>query len=153
MEVPRSGARVGEQREDLLPGGLGVVRMRCIRVSRSSPTHDRRRKKLEMKHRILTGLAIVGMAGVLGVSGPAMAENKPPEPPKPLCTFPPGGAIAPLVSTATPGGRDLIYTICSNSGRGESPDSPSGSEFKGRQVWGFDVDPGGSRGKNNGGDS
>ena len=55
-------------------------------------------------------------------------------------------AIAPLHSDATPGGRDLVLTICSNAGRGE------GNEFNGRGGFIPDVDPGGSQPHNQGGD-
>jgi hypothetical protein len=109
-----------------------------------------------MKTKLVAGLAVASVAGIFGFSSPAMAcpeGCEPPPPPPELCSFPPGGQVAPLHSSATPGGRDLVFTICSNSGRGESRGLGSGAEFKGRQVWGFDVDPGGSQGKNHGGDS
>ena len=109
-----------------------------------------------MKRKIAAGLAAASMAGIFGFSSPAMAtcvtDCEPPKPPK-LCTFPPGGQVAPLQSSATPGGRDLVFTICSNAGRGESRLPVGGDEFNGRQVWGVDVDPGGSQGKNRGGDA
>ena len=114
-----------------------------------------------MKRKIAAGIAAASVAGILGFASPAGAvgetcikDCEPPKPPPPkVCTFPPGGQVAPLNSAATPGGRDLVFTICSNSGRGESRSPVAGDEFKGRQVWGFDVDPGGSQGKNRGGDA
>ena len=107
---------------------------------------------MQLKQKIYAGLAAGAMLGSLGFAGPAMAYDDPPPPPPPQkgCAFPPGGQVAPLHSTATPGGRDLVITICSNAGRGE------GSEFNGRggpvPPATSDQDPGGSQPRNRGGD-
>jgi hypothetical protein len=104
-------------------------------------------KERRMKRKILFGAVAVVMMGTFGFSGTALAN---PEVPREGCSFPPGGEVAPLHSTATPGGRELVITICSNAGRGE------GSEFHGRggpvPPAEADQDPGGSEPRNRGGD-
>ena len=102
-----------------------------------------------IRQKFYAGIAACALLGSLGLAGPAAAYDDPP-PPSSGCNFPPGGQVAPLNSGATPGGRALIITICSNAGRGE------GSEFNGRggpvPPADTDQDPGGSQPRNRGGD-
>lgn len=100
-----------------------------------------------IRQKFYAGIAAAALLGSLGLAGPAAAYDT--DPPS-GCTFPPGALVAPLNSGATPGGRALVITICSNAGRGE------GSEFRGRggpvPPATSDQDPGGSQPRNRGGD-